>query len=156
MIPARTDITIRRMTASDVDQVIVIAQNLTQAPRWPASAYLKALESQAQPPRIALVAERASTVVGFTIASLIPPEAELESIAVAQNVQQMGVGKRLFLTLSAELKIEDVTEVMLEVRTSNQPARAFYATSGFVEVGRRIRYYTDPIEDAIQLRLSLL
>jgi ribosomal protein S18 acetylase RimI-like enzyme len=60
------------------------------------------------------------------------------------------------MALSAELKMSDVTEVMLEVRSSNQPARTFYKQLGFVEIGRRALYYADPIEDALQMRLSLI
>jgi ribosomal-protein-alanine N-acetyltransferase len=135
---------------------MAIAQSLAQAPHWPAYAYLTAVDPEAQPPRIALIAERATAVVGFTIASLIPPQAELESIAVAQFAQQIGVGRKLFMALSAELKMSDVTEVMLEVRSSNQPARTFYKQLGFVEIGRRALYYADPIEDALQMRLSLI
>jgi ribosomal-protein-alanine N-acetyltransferase len=38
--------------------------------------------------------------------------------------------------------------VQLEVRASNQPARALYARAGFVVDGRRPRYYPDG-EDAV-------
>ena len=43
----------------------------------------------------------------------------------------------------------------LEVRESNQAARAVYAARGFEQVGRRKRYYRDPIEDALVLRATL-
>ena len=38
---------------------------------------------------------------------------------------------------------------------SNQAARAFYTSLGFVEEGRRPSYYADPVEDAILMRLQL-
>jgi ribosomal-protein-alanine N-acetyltransferase len=37
----------------------------------------------------------------------------------------------------------------LEVRVSNEPARALYAAYGFYEVGLRKRYYADNHEDAV-------
>jgi ribosomal-protein-alanine N-acetyltransferase len=48
-----------------------------------------------------------------------------------------------------------MTEVILEARASNQPALRLYRALGFVETGRRPRYYADPIEDAVLLRLQL-
>jgi ribosomal-protein-alanine N-acetyltransferase len=45
-------------------------------------------------------------------------------------------------------------EIFLEVRESNAAARALYAGFGFREVGRRARYYSRPVEDAIVLRAA--
>jgi ribosomal protein S18 acetylase RimI-like enzyme len=46
-----------------------------------------------------------------------------------------------------------VRTALLEVRASNLAARAFYASSGFVAVGRRSRYYADG-EDALLMTRS--
>jgi len=54
-----------------------------------------------------------------------------------------------------ELRKALVTEVLLEVRSSNSPALAFYIAQGFAITGRRPRYYADPIEDAVLLELRL-
>jgi ribosomal-protein-alanine N-acetyltransferase len=48
-----------------------------------------------------------------------------------------------------------VRTVYLEVRASNDHARALYDSRGFVEVGRRKAYYRRPVEDAIVLRRVL-
>ena len=45
--------------------------------------------------------------------------------------------------------------VMLEVRESNEAARALYGNSGFAEVGRRPKYYAMPEEDALLYRLDV-
>jgi ribosomal protein S18 acetylase RimI-like enzyme len=45
--------------------------------------------------------------------------------------------------------------VFLEVRESNQAARAFYARLGFEQSGRRKLYYANPPEDAVLYRLTL-
>jgi ribosomal-protein-alanine N-acetyltransferase len=44
---------------------------------------------------------------------------------------------------------------MLEVRASNHPAIGLYRRLGFAETGRRKRYYRDPMEDAVQMRLEV-
>jgi len=94
-------------------------------------------------------------VAGFLVASLVPPQAELESIAVDPEFQRRGVARGLFAALASELGPAQVTEVILESRVSNSLALALYAGLGFAEIGRRPRYYADPIEDAVLMRLRL-
>jgi ribosomal-protein-alanine N-acetyltransferase len=145
------------MAPADLDRVIELALSLPQAPQWPRSAYLAALDPEAAPPRIALVAEDEETgaVQGFAVASLLPPQAELETIAVTPENQRRGVASRIFIAMADELRKALVTEVLLEVRASNSPALAFYRAQGFAITGRRPRYYADPIEDAVLLELRL-
>lgn len=94
-------------------------------------------------------------IAGFAIASLLPPQAELESIAVLAAEQRRGIGRNLFFAMVEELGTEGVREVLLEVRASNQRARDFYRSLGWTEIGRRPRYYADPEEDAVQMSLKL-
>jgi ribosomal-protein-alanine N-acetyltransferase len=94
-------------------------------------------------------------VVGFLVASMIPPQAELESIAVDPVFQRRGVARELFAALVEEIRSAQGTEVILEARASNFPALALYSALGFAEIGRRPRYYADPIEDAVLMRLRL-
>ena len=155
--PMDARLRIRRMALADLDPVIELARSLKAAPHWPRSAYLAALDPEAAPPRIALVAEDEETgvVQGFAVTSLLPPQAELETIAVAAEVQRRGLARRIFFAVADELRTARVTEVLVEVRASNSPALAFYRAQGFAMTGRRPGYYADPIEDAVLLDLRL-
>lgn len=148
---------IRRMTPADLARVMEIAQSLKEAPHWPLAAYEAALNQQSAPQRIALVAADAETgeVAGFAVASVLPPQAELETIAVAAEGQRRGVGRILFASLARELVFAQILELFLEVRASNGPALGLYRSLGFSETGRRQRYYVDPVEDALLLVLRL-
>jgi len=147
---------IRRMARADLDRVIRIEQSLKDAPHWPLAAYLKALDENSLPQRISLVAEDAETcVIGFVVACLVGPQAELETVAVAAEGQRRGVARRILAAMAEALKQLQVREVTLEVRASNHPALAFYRSIGFRETGRRPRYYVDPVEDAILLSFGL-
>jgi ribosomal-protein-alanine acetyltransferase len=151
------EIRVRPMAVADLDRVIAIAASLREAPQWTRIAYESALASEAQPERIALTAEsETSSPVGFAIAVVIPPQAELEIIAVAFEAQRQGVARQLFCALTAELKTRRVTEVLLEVRPSNLAAMSFYRVLGFKQTGARPRYYTEPEEDAVLMSLSLV
>jgi ribosomal-protein-alanine acetyltransferase len=149
------EVLVRPMSAADVERVLKIAESLREAPQWAASAYLAAINPDHSPRRIALVAAdvESGAPIGFLVASLMAPEAELETIAVAAEGQRRGVGARLLGTLQEELKMERVTELLLEVRASNHGALGFYAALGFRETGRRPRYYADPEEDAVLMGL---
>ena len=143
---------IRPMAAADLEAVIAIAESLATAPHWPRSAYETAIDPAAVPPRIALVAEVSGTVVGFAIASLIPPQAELETIATHQPFQRCGLGRALLSALIRELESREVTEITLEVRASNSAAQAFYRAHSFLGSSRRRGYYSETGEDAVVMR----
>jgi ribosomal-protein-alanine N-acetyltransferase len=144
------------MMAADLDRVVEIAAALDDAPQWPRRVYESVLDSSS-PRRIALIAEDLGTevAVGFVVASLIAPEAELETIVVAAGFQRRGVARRLFEAMADDLGRWQVREVLLDVRQSNVAAQGFYRSLGFVEEGRRPGYYADPIEDAVLMRLRL-
>ena len=148
---------IRRMSASDLERVLELAGSLPEAPHWPGLAYKEAMDTASPRRRIALVATKGETnkLVGFLVAGLLAPEAELESIAVAAAVQRQGIGKLLLLGLFEQLQGERIDLVHLEVRASNSPALGFYRSLGFTESGRRSRYYTDPVDDAVLMALDL-
>lgn len=168
-VPAR--LPIRRMTPDDIPWAIGLAAQSAHAPHWAAAAYLAALDGDASPRRIALVAEmptpaassthraesraQPETRIAFAIASLLPPHAELETILVVPTVRRRGIGRAIFAALSHQFQNDNVTEVTLEVRCSNHPALALYAALSFTQAGLRPGYYTDPKEDALIMRLDL-
>jgi tRNA threonylcarbamoyladenosine biosynthesis protein TsaB len=156
-VRSRTEAVIRPMAEKDLDRVLEIAESQKQAPRWLRGAYLAAIDPAAVLRRVALVVEDSGkgNLAGFTVASATSPEAELETIVTATAHQRQGFARRLFAALAGELRGMAVSEVVLEVRASNGAARAFYRALGFVESGRRPRYYAEPIEDAVLMRLRL-
>jgi ribosomal-protein-alanine N-acetyltransferase len=138
------------MVAADISPVVDIANSLGDAPHWRAEVYEEMVDPDRKPVRICLVAEDSDRLlVGFGMTVLIPPQAELETIAVREERQRQGIARRLFSELLTELKRSHITEVILEVRESNRSAQAFYRASGFVEAGWRRDYYADPQEDAL-------
>ena len=154
--PSAEKALVRHMTVADVPRVMEIAASLPEAPRWPESSYLGALIPESIPRRIALVAagQQPGRVEGFIVASLLPPQAELESIAVSAGTQRLGRGRMLLAGLVNELRMAGVLEIVLEVRASNHTTLSFYRSADFSQNGLRRAYYTDPIEDAMLMRLQ--
>ena len=149
-------VSVRAMREEDVDAVCAIAAALPSAPKWKRENYERAIRPGALPERIALVAELENgALAGFAIASLVLGDAELETICVAPEAQRGGAGKSLLDRLTGKALEHGAGKMQLEVRESNKAALALYHSAGFVESGRRRRYYSDPEEDAILLACYL-
>jgi ribosomal protein S18 acetylase RimI-like enzyme len=146
---------VRAMRAADVDRVLEIAAGLPTAPHWPRAAYVAALDAQAKPRRVALIAEAGGSVQGFAVALVLGEESELELIAVAEAGQRRGVGGLLLGALTKMAFSAGARVMLLEARASNAGALAFYRAQGWSEAGLRPRYYADPEEDAVLLRQAL-
>jgi ribosomal-protein-alanine N-acetyltransferase len=152
-----TSVAIRPLGAEDIDKVLKLAAGLKDAPQWQRAAYAAVLGPASTPRRIGLVAADTSSgeLVGFALASLLPPQAELESVAVCEGAQRRGIGSRLLAQLAAELKAAGAGEFLLEVRSSNRAGLGLYGSLGWRQVGVRPRYYLQPEEDAVLMSLIL-
>lgn len=91
---------------------------------------------------------------GMVLARVAGEEAELLTLAVVPANQCHGLGRALLDAALRETRDRGARAVFLEVSEANQPARGLYAAAGFVEVGRRRRYYADGT-DALVLRTGL-
>jgi len=117
-----------------------------------------ATSSDRRSERVAWVAEeesRASEVLAFLVGHRIDAEWELENIVVAGTVRRRGVGARLLSEFIIHARAERGSGIFLEVRESNQSARALYRKAGFEETGLRKSYYSNPPENAIVCGLGL-
>ena len=102
-----------------------------------------------------LVAEEGGRVIGYVGSQSVAPEADVMNLAVAPEWRKKGVGRALMTALIAQLHSRGITALFLEVRVGNIPAQNLYRGLGFVEVGRRPKYYVNPTEDALILRKEL-
>ena len=80
---------------------------------------------------------------------LMVDEAHITTFAVLPDWRRRGVGGRLMVELMRLARDLGSRVMTLEVRLSNQPARALYGRFGFRPVGIRPRYYSDNGEDAL-------
>ena len=141
-----TDITIRAMTASDIEVVWAINQENVPAVGEETREDLAKIHEQST---IALVAEASNQVVGFCMVLL--PGAEygspnyeffcgrlddfiyLDRVAVTENFQGMGIGATLYREVEVQT---DAAWFALEVNTKprNEGSLRFHAREGFVQM----------------------
>jgi len=142
-------------TVADLPAMMALEKRAATAAHWSAEQY-EALFRASDPGRVALILWEASELQGFVIVRVVGKEWEIENIAVAGPARRRGLGTRLLGELLDSARAKDAAAVFLEVRESNQAARALYEKWAFRESGRRPRYYKDPAEDAILYRLDFI
>ena len=86
----------------------------------------------------------AQALIGFLALQDLAGELEITQLAVKKAYQGQGLANQLMEFLS-----DRPERIFLEVRASNQVARALYEKHGFLPVGQRKNYYQNPVEDAI-------
>jgi ribosomal-protein-alanine N-acetyltransferase len=152
---------VRRATAADVPAMMDLERQSPTAAHWSPQQYedlFIGTRGGQQSERLAWIIEeegKTPELFAFLIAHRIDAEWELENIAVAGAVRGRGVGTRLLCEFVAHARAEKGSRIFLEVRASNEGARALYRKMGFEETGLRKSYYSDPAEDAIQCQLRL-
>ena len=99
-----------------------------------------------------IVAMDGKTLVGYVGSQTVLGESDMMNIAVAPDARRRGIAQGLVEALIQVLKELDSHCLSLEVRASNEPAKALYGKLGFREIGRRKNYYRNPKEDALILR----
>jgi ribosomal-protein-alanine acetyltransferase len=145
---------IRPASPADIAAIVALERSSLTAGHWQRAQY-QALFEPSAPPRLALVEEEESTLLGFLIARPLGPEWELENLVVAASARRRGLGTRLLHELCARLRSQGGAALFLEVRESNAAARGLYEKCSFVKVNRRPGYYREPLEDAVMYRLIL-
>lgn len=108
----------------------------------------------AQPTRYYLVARDDGDVVGYAGSFVMPPDADVQTVAVRADRQGRGLAARLLEDLVAEARVSGATHMLLEVRADNVPALALYERFGFARISSRPRYYPDGT-DAVIMRRAL-
>lgn len=93
-----------------------------------------------------------AAVVGYAGLRAVPPQGDVQTIAVAVGHWGRGIGSTLLTELITRAAERGVTDLFLEVRSDNPRAQELYRRFGFTEIGIRRRYYTDA--DAIVMRRS--
>lgn len=102
------------------------------------------------------VTEEAGEIVAYAFFRLCLPECELLHLVVAPAQRRRGLAQGLLHEALIHLVAAGCSSCLLEVRDSNEAARQLYAKMGFSQVGRRKKYYRQPVEDALLMHRNLI
>jgi ribosomal-protein-alanine N-acetyltransferase len=143
-----SDTIVTATTAHAAALAAVHASAFPPAEAWGADAIALQLDL---PGTFGLIDQRGGMLLG-RIAS---DEAEVLTLAVAPGARRQGIATGLLRAARSEAARRGAICLFLEVATGNAAARALYQREGFVEVGRRRRYYADR-SDALVLRIEIM
>ena len=101
------------------------------------------------------VAEDESGVTGFIVARQVLTDLEILNLAVRPDARGREIATQLLRQTLKWSESFEARRAILEVRASNLAALRFYERNKFQVVGRRPRYYTGPVEDALLLTRTL-
>lgn len=143
---------IRKMREEDIAEVAKLEQEIFPDP-WSERAIRETLE---QTQTMLLSALDDGRLIGYLILYYVLEDGEIARIAVDPEWRRKGVASRLLKELALICADNGVNKLLLDVRESNDSARAFYERQGFVRDGIRKNYYANPTEHAILMSLELV
>jgi ribosomal-protein-alanine N-acetyltransferase len=88
-----------------------------------------------------VVARRERHITAFAIMHFGDEVAHLNLLAVAPEHRRQGLGRQLMSWLTQTAMVAGVFRINLELRTHNEPARIFYESLGFDQLGVVPGYY---------------
>ena len=91
---------------------------------------------------------RSDRIVGFIGVWYMHDQMHFVTIAVDPAQQGRGIGARLLLECMDLAREAELPEIVLEVRVTNERAKALYERFGFHRAGTLLAYYQDNGEDA--------
>lgn len=139
---------IREMTWDDLNQVMVIERENFSVP-WTETGFFTYLMRE---DALFLVAEDDDeNILGYCGVIIAVDEGDITNVSVKKDKQGQGIGSALVKELITKTVSRGVRTLFLEVRKSNAAAQALYEKMGFVHMGIRKNYYTDPVEDGITM-----
>lgn len=141
--PAGSELVVRRLSFSDLPQIIAIERRAFTSP-WSLGMFVLELS---KPSGIHLAAVSGGEIAGYVICARYAEALHVMTLATAPEHRRKGIASAL-LDAVIERAGEDANYT-LEVRVSNRGAIALYERYGFRGVGTRPRYYADNGEDAI-------
>lgn len=145
---------VRTAVVDDLPSVIALERSVAEAPHWTTPDYAEIVTGSGVR-RCLFVAETADELAGFAVGKAVAGIGELESVAVRPGSRRAGVGKALCMAVVAWCRKQGASAVELEVRAASVGAMALYESLGFERVGVRRRYYREPEDDAVLMRLRM-
>lgn len=137
------------LTERHLDQVIAIENASFKYP-WKRASFLSELEIKNAQAHVVMRGRQ--QIIAYSFVRCVSNELHILKIAVAAPWRRRGVATWLMNRCFLLARKKGVASVCLEVRPSNEAARAFYAKLGFKIIETRIKYYADTGEDALVLK----
>lgn len=144
---------LERMRWWHLPEVMRIEREVFPDTAWTEGQYWNELARV--PHREYVVALSADDVVGYVGLNVMPPDCDIQTIAVSAAAQRQGLGRRLMDLMLNRAISRGCQQMFLEVREDNHPAFELYRRLGFEQLQIRRDYY-GPGRNGIVMRKVLV
>lgn len=136
---------IREMQEQDVRAAARIeAENFSKP--WKEADFLGVVKDEKTLYFVAYIDE---VLVGYIGMWTVLDEGEITNVSVKKEYQGQKIGRALLEKLEAFAREKGVISYFLEVRESNERARALYESCGFSVISVRKNFYEEPVENGV-------
>lgn len=104
---------------------------------------------------VACVALEDGHVVAYGGMMTVLDEGQVTNIATHPRFRRRGYARAVTEALSDIGRQKGLDSIYLEVRRSNEGAIALYKSCGYLSIGERRGFYSNPTEDAILMKKAL-
>ncbi len=139
------DIEIRPMTHDDTGEIALIEKECFSAP-WSQDGLISELSNDGA---VFLTAVIDGEIAGYMGMHIVLDECYIANVAVKPQFRRQGIADKLLSRAEKEAMDKGCAFISLEVRVSNAPAIALYEKRGYVSLGERKNFYSDPTENAL-------
>jgi [ribosomal protein S18]-alanine N-acetyltransferase len=147
-----TALVLRTLELRDIEDVLAIQAASPEIAQWSLWDYDRVARGE----MAGWVTENErGELTGFIVARRIANDLEILNFAVRPTARRQGIGATLLDETLRWGSAFSAAQAYLEVRASNLAALRFYEQHKFQVTGRRPRYYSVPIEDALVLSAQL-
>jgi ribosomal-protein-alanine acetyltransferase len=147
-------VTLRPATADDLAAIMTLERASFPTDAWSEAMMREELSSAHG---WYVVDDEAGRLVGYAGLRAVKnaKDADVQTITIAEASRGRGRGRAMLRALLDEAVRRGVADVFLEVRADNPVAQALYVSEGFLEIGRKPRYYQPDDVDAVVMKLDL-
>ncbi len=110
------------------------------------------LELLVREPNVGFAVLEGKRVAAYGGMICVLDEGQITNIATHPDFRRRGYASAVLKSICDYAREVSLSEITLEVRRSNEAAKALYKKHGFVCVGERKGFYTRPAEDAIIMK----
>jgi len=143
-----SDAGVRPANRGDVAEIVTIEREAFPHP-WKREFFEIEMAS---PGRYCRVAVNGDRITGYVFAMYVFDEMHVNKIAVLPEYRRRGIARALMNDCLSFAHENAITSISLEVRESNESARAFYRMIDFEDSYVRPRYYPDGEAAVVMMR----
>lgn len=144
---------LRDASLADLDDITALESALFGSDAWSREMLREELAGANR--RYIVLVDADDSIRGYAGLLVLGTESDIQTIAVAPELRGAGHGRAVMNELLDEAARRGASQVFLEVRADNPPARGLYASLGFAEIGVRPGYYQPEGVDAVVMQLQL-